>query len=116
MRERMRHPAVVVPIVLLVLIVAVAGLVRGQNDDCPGRAVFHLPAGTCMNPSSLEVDGERNRVEAAIFPYGGTILYTTFGSHHVRFPVDDIDALDRIKDELTEAGFEVRYTLVLELP
>jgi catechol 2,3-dioxygenase-like lactoylglutathione lyase family enzyme len=68
-----------------------------------------------MDPSSLDVDGERDRVEAAVAEYGGTILFTTLGGHHVRFPVDDPTALDRIKDALMAAGFEVRYSLILEL-
>ncbi len=98
---------------LLALVIAAAGFVRGQDDDCPGRAVFHLAAGTCMDPSSLDVKGERARVEAAISRYDGSILFTTLAGHHVRFPVDDPTALDRIKDELTSAGFEVQYSLVL---
>jgi hypothetical protein len=116
MRERLHLPRVGVAIAMLGLALGAVGCVGGQDDGCPGVAVYHLPAGTCVNPSALEVTGVRVHVEAAISSYDGSILYTTSGSHHVRFPGDDLATLDRIKDEMTEAGFEVRYSTVLELP
>lgn len=69
-----------------------------------------------MDPSSLDVRGERAAVEAAISANGGVILFTTLGTYHVRFPVRDPDALDQIKADLTAAGFDVRYSLVLKVP
>jgi hypothetical protein len=118
MRERLHFRGAVIALAsaMVLVIVAAVLLVRGQDDGCPGRAVYHLAAGTCMDPSSLDVDGERAAVEAAVSRYDGSILFTTSGSHHVRFPVQDAAALDRIKDELTAAGFEVRYSLVIEVP
>ena len=55
-------------------------------------------------------------MEAAISANGGVILFTTLGTYHVRFPVRDPDALDQIKADLTAAGFDVRYSLVLKVP
>ena len=115
MRDRVRQRWLVFAIVLLMTAVALVVLLQTRDDGCTDPSVFHLPAGTCISPSSLEVDGERGRVEAAIARYNGSILFTTFGSHHVRFPIDDLTGLDRIKDELTAAGFEVQYSLVLGL-
>jgi hypothetical protein len=116
-RERLRRWRVVVAILIVSVVVLPAVLLLSRQDEgCPGETVYHLAAGTCMDPTSLLVIGEQPLVEAAIARHDGSILFTTRGSHHVRFPVNDPAALDRIKDELAAAGFDVRYSLVLEFP
>jgi hypothetical protein len=112
LRERQSQSGVFVAIALFALAV-VAVVTRPTDDRCPSGTVYHLPAGTCIAPSSLILEGDVSDVEAAIAPYQGSILFTTFGMHHVRFPVESLAALDRVKDKLVEAGFEVRYSLVL---
>jgi hypothetical protein len=116
MRESLAHVLVRLAMVLLIPFVVILGCDRGQPNGCPTGTVFHAPAGSCVNPSALEVDGDLARVQSVTSEYAGQILYSIGNSHHVRFPVADVTALDRIKGEMTAAGLQVHYSLVLELP
>lgn len=48
-------------------------------------------------------------VEDAVSQFGGHILPLGGAAPVVRFPVTDVDQLDRIKAALEAEGFEVRY-------
>ena len=112
-------PKPTVVVVVAVMIVALGGvfvLGRPNGDSCPAGSVFHLPAGTCILPDVLVVSGEKDAVEAAVANLNGQVRWTTFGtSHNVQFRVADLGELDRIKESLTTAGFNVRYALVTSL-
>lgn len=101
--------------VLVAMLRASVSCGRPQATACPDPAIYYLPAGSCMNPSTLEVSGDRERVEAAIARHKGSILFTTQVGHHVTFPEDDPVALDRIKDDLTRAGLDVQYSFLIDL-
>lgn len=113
----LRKPAVVVVVAVIILVIGGVVFVLGRSnaDGCPTGSVFHPPAGTCIVRDVLVVSGEKDAVEAAVAKLNGQIRWTTFGSHNVQFRVADLSELDRIKEDLTRAGFEVRYALVADL-
>lgn len=85
-----------------------------QDVGCEGGSVFHPPAGICIISDELLLTSpERDAVQAAVAPFSGQIVITTLTSYHfVRFPVDSLQELDGIKDELSRAGWDVQYHIV----
>jgi hypothetical protein len=96
---------------LLLAALVMAGCSLLHDDGCEGDSVFHPPAGICIIPNDLLLTSpDRQAVQAAIEPFGGHIVTTVLTSYHfVRFPVDGLQELDRIKEELSRAGWDVQY-------
>jgi hypothetical protein len=80
---------------------------------CPDRSVAHPPAGSCIIPDLLEVYGDRDAVETAVFQFGGEIAASPVADiHYVRFDVATVVDLDAIKHELNADGVDARYARV----
>jgi hypothetical protein len=62
------------------------------------------------------IDGDRATVEEAVAVYDGQIIGDSRPghAHSVSFPVESTDELDRIKNELSKAGFATRYLIPLD--
>jgi hypothetical protein len=93
------------------------GLVIGQANRCPDEWVVDVDGG-CVLPDQISVvtydPQSRADLEAAIAIYDGEITFAWEGKrsgiYSVRFPVDDLGELGRIRDVLISSGFSAGFT------
>ena len=97
----------------VVLLVGVAAC-DPDRDRCPEGSVPNPHASTCTIADQLVVVSvDQDAVESAMAAHGGEVLEATGTTYTIRFPVDDLDELERIRQALSAAGLDVRYAVVI---